>query len=346
MKIAVDVMGSDLGPEPIIKGGILAAKEGIEIILVGKRDIIEEILKKNNVDNLPIFVENAPEVVTMEDSPSKVIKSKPKSSMSIGLRLVKENKAKAFISAGNTGAVLAYSIFILKRLKNILRPAIAATFPSKNGYVTLLDVGGNVNCKPEHLVQFAIMGDVFAKLELGINKPRICLLSNGEEESKGIEQLKKAHFALQKSSLNYIGFKEGRDIFEGNADVFVCDGFVGNICLKLTEGFGKTLLEILKKETSSSISKKIGGLFLKKIFLDLKKKLDYREYGAAPLIGVRGIVMISHGTSDDYAIYNAIKKAKTLVDKKFNEKLSEEIEKNKDLEKNIWKSIKEKIFHQ
>ncbi len=345
MKIVVDVMGSDLGPEPLIKGGIKASKENIGIIFVGKKEKIEEILEKEKVKNLPIEFVHADEEVQMDDSPSKVVKSKPNSSMAVGLNLLKDNKASAFISAGNTGAVLAYSIFILKRLKNILRPAIAATFPTKNGYSTLLDVGGNVNCKPEHLVQFAIMGSVFSKIELGIKNPRVALLSNGEEESKGIEILKKAHYALKKSSINYIGFKEGRDIFEGNADVFVCDGFVGNICLKLTEGIGKTLFEILKHEFQSSLSKKIGAFLLKKVFLDIKRKLDYREYGAAPLIGVKGIVMISHGSSDDVAIYNAIKKAKVLVDKQFNLKLSKEIEKNRDLETTIWKSIKEKIFH-
>ncbi len=345
MKIALDVMGSDLGPEPIIKGGISAAKENIEIILVGQKEKINNVLKKYNVKNLPIFIKHAPQMVLMEDSPSKVIKSKGESSIAVGLKLVKDGNANVFISAGNTGAVLGFSIFILKRMKNIIRPAIAATLPSKNGYVTMLDVGGNVNCKPEHLIQFAIMGSVFSKIELGVDNPRVCLLSNGEEESKGIETLKKVHMALERSSLNYIGFKEGRDVFEGNADVFVCDGFVGNICLKLAEGLGSSLFAILKQNLGASLSKKIGAFLLRNVFRDLKKKLDYREYGAAPLIGVKGIVMICHGSSDEIAIYNAIKRAKLLVEKKFNDKLAEEIEKNKDLEKNIWKAIKDKIFH-
>jgi len=345
MKIALDVMGSDLGPEPLIKGGILAAKENIEVILVGDSSEIEKVLKHYDTKNLPILVKHASQVVRMDESPSKVIKNKRDSSIAVGLQLLKEGNANAFVSAGNTGAVLGYSIFILKRLKNIIRPAIAATFPSINGYVVVLDVGGNVNCKPEHLVQFAIMGEVYTKLELGIEKPKVCLLSNGEEESKGIEVLKKTHFLLEKSSLNYIGFKEGRDIFEGNADVFVCDGFVGNICLKLAEGIGKTLFDILKKDLSSSMLKKFGAFLLKGVFNNIKKKLDYREYGAAPLIGVNEIVMISHGSSDEKAIYNAIKRAKILIKKDFNKKLIQEIERNRDLERNIWKSLRDKIWH-
>lgn len=345
MKIALDVMGSDLGPEAIIKGGILAAKENIEVILVGIQDEINKILANYNTKNLPIFVKHASEVVGMDESPSKVIKNKKDSSIAVGLNLVKEGNAKAFISAGNTGAVLGYSIFILKRLKNIIRPAIAATFPSVNGYVVVLDVGGNVNCKPEHLLQFAIMGAVYAKIELNIENPKICLLSNGEEESKGLDVLKKANFLLKKSSLNYVGFKEGRDIFQGNSDVFVCDGFVGNICLKLAEGMGKTLMDIIKKDLSSSFFRKIGLIFLKKLFKDIKKKLDYREYGAAPLIGVNEIVMICHGSSDEKAIYNGIKRAKILIEKGFNKNLSNELEKNSDLEKNIWKTLKHKIWH-
>ncbi len=345
MKIALDVMGSDLGPEPLIKGGILAAKENIEVILVGKQEEIKKILKRYNSENLPILIKHASEVVQMDESPSKVIKNKKDSSIAVGLKLLKEGNAKAFVSAGNTGAVLGYSIFILKRLKNIIRPAIAATFPSVNGHVVVLDVGGNVNCKPEHLLQFAIMGEVYAKIELGLENPKVCLLSNGEEESKGIEVLKKTHMLLEKSSLNYIGFKEGRDIFEGNADVFVCDGFVGNICLKLAEGLGKNLMELLKNELSGSVVKRIGAWLLKGVFKDIKKKLDYREYGAAPLIGVNEIVMISHGSSDEKAIYNAIKRAKLLIEKDFNKKLTTEIEKNRDLEKNIWKTLKDKIWH-
>ena len=346
MKVALDVMGSDLGPEPIIKGGILAAKkENIEVILVGQQEKIKKILKKYNIKNLPVFIKHAPEIVKMDESPSKAIKNKKNSSMAVGLKLLKDGNSKAFISAGNTGAVLGYSIFILKRLKNIIRPAIAATLPSVNGYVVMLDVGGNVNCKPEHLVQFAVMGSVFAKIELGMDNPRVCLLSNGEEESKGIDVLKKTHTLLEKSSLNYIGFKEGRDVFEGNADVFVCDGFVGNISLKLAEGLGKTLLELLKTNIYSSFFRKLGAFFLKGMIRDIKKKFDYREYGAAPLIGVNEIVMISHGSSDEKAIYNAIKKAKTLIEKDFNKKLGDEIERNMDLERNIWRAFKDKIFH-
>lgn len=345
MKIALDVMGSDLGPEPIIKGGILAAKDNINVILVGHQEEIKKVLQKYNVKDLPLLVKHASEVVNMNESPSKVIKNKKDSSIAVGLKLLKDGNAKAFISAGNTGAVLGYSIFILKRLKNIIRPAIAATFPSVNGYSVVLDVGGNVNCKAEHLLQFAIMGSVFAKIELGIENPKVCLLSNGEEESKGIEVLKKTHILLEKSSLNYIGFKEGRDIFEGNADVFVCDGFVGNICLKLAEGIGKTLFDMLKEDLNSSIFRRFGAFFLKGVFKDIKKKLDYREYGAAPLIGVNEIVMISHGSSDEKAIYNAIKRAKILIEKNFNKRLSEEIEKNRDLEKNIWRTLKDKIWY-
>ena len=344
MRIAVDAMGGDLGPEPIIKGAIKAASEKIEIIIVGKKKLISPILSKYNAKNLPIFLQNADEVVAMNESPSLVVRNKKKSSMAVGINLVKDKKVSAFVTPGNTGAAMAYGIMILKRIKNIQRPAIAVILPTRKGKVVLIDVGSNVDCKPIHLFQFGLMGALLSKNLVGINNPKIALISIGEEDSKGNLQVKKAHEYFKLSSLNYIGFKEGRDILQGEVDVFVCDGFIGNICLKLSESVGSILIDIAKKEIENSLMAKIGAIFLKTSIKKIKKQIEYRKYGSAPLLGLNGAIFISHGSSDENAIYNGIKNAKKFVKSGYNTQLQKELEMYADIDKRkFWDNIKYKI---
>ena len=340
MRIAVDVMGGDLGPEPVIEGAIKAAKENIHIILIGNKEIIEEILKKHNIKNLPIFIQHAPEVVTMDESPSKVIRNKKNSSMAIAFDVVKKGNAKAFISPGNTGAAMGYGITILKRVKNIQRPAIAVVFPTKKSKVVLIDVGGNVDCKPIHLFQFALMGQLYAKNIFFFFNPSVALLSNGSEETKGNELIRKSAELLKKSSINYIGFKEGKDIFSGEINVFVCDGFVGNICLKLAESIGVAIWDIMKKELGNSFLSKIGALFMKNSLKNLKKEIDYTDYGSAPLLGLNEAAFICHGASNSDTIYNGIKNAVAFVKSGYIEQLKKELEFYLDIEKKgFWGNI-------
>ena len=344
MRIAVDVMGGDLGPEPVIEGAIAAAKKNIQIILVGKQEIIEKHLNKLEAKNLPVFIKHAEETVTMSESPSKVVRNKKNSSMAIAYNLVKEGTAKAFISPGNTGAALGYGITILKRLKNIKKPAIAVVLPAKKGNFVLIDVGGNVDCKPLHLFQFALMGTLYAKNILDIKNPSVALLSNGEEESKGNEVIRATSEILKNSSMNYVGFKEGKDIFSGETNVFVCDGFVGNICLKLAESIGVNLWEILKREIAGSFFSKLGIFFIKGSLKKIKKQIDYTEYGSAPLLGLNGASFICHGSSDSNAIYNGIVNAVKFVKSGYNEQLAKELAYYADIEKKgFWSNIKEKI---
>ncbi len=344
MRIAVDAMGGDLGPKPIVEGAVRAASEKIEIILVGKKEVVSPILKEHNIKNLPIFIQNAEEVVTMDESPSTVVRNKKDSSMAKGINLVKEKKASAFITPGNTGAALAYGIMILKRVKNIQRPAIAVILPTRKGRVVLLDVGGNVDCKPLHLFQFGLMGSLLSKNLVGVEKPKVALLSIGEEDGKGNLQVKKSHEYFKLSSLNYVGLKEGRDILQGEVDVFVCDGFIGNICLKLAESVGSILMDIAKKEINSSLWAKIGAMFLKSSLKRIKKQVDYREYGSAPLLGLNGTIFICHGSSDKNAIYNGIINAVKFVKSGYNSQLQKELEFYADIDKRkFWDNIKDKI---
>ncbi len=344
MRIAVDVMGGDLGPQPIIEGALLAAKESIEVILVGDKGVINNTLKNHKIKKLPIFIQDASEVVEMTDSPSKVVRSKKNSSLSVSINLLKDGNAKACLTAGNTGAALVYGMHLLKGVAGIQRPAIAVILPTLKKRVILLDVGGNVDCKPIHLFQFAIMGSLLSKNLFSVKSPSVALLSNGEEENKGNEIVRHTSEMLQKSSLNYIGFKEGRDIFEGAADVFVCDGFVGNICLKLSESLGANLLNLFYHEINSSFLSKVGSLFMRKSLSKIKEQIDYREYGSAPLLGLNGTIFVSHGTSDAICIYNGIKHASEFVGRDFNLQLSKELGYYGDIEKRgFWTNIKERI---
>lgn len=351
MKIVVDAMGGDHAPEAIVEGAVMAAKEyGTEIILTGLSDRIAEELKKHgDPSEHSIQVRHADEVVEMSDIPGKVLRSKKKSSMKIGLDLLKSGEAKAFVSAGNTGAVLAYSTIILRPLKGVDRPAIAIQLPTLRGTSILLDAGANVDCKAFQLFQFAIMGHVYAKSILGQDTPSVGLLSIGEEASKGNEITKEVFQMLEKSHINFTGNVEANEVYRGNADVIICDGFTGNIALKISESLAEMIEHRLKNLFQSSMKSKIGYLLLKSNFAEFKKSVDYSETGGAPLLGINGVCIIAHGSSSAKAIKNAIKRAKELIDKKINEHIQEDIESNledQDLwfrKGIIWKHLKESI---
>ncbi len=335
-------MGGDHAPEAIVEGAVLAARESnCEVILVGIEDRIREELSKHEVGQLPIHVQHADEVVEMSDIPGKVVRAKRKSSMKVGLDLVKSGEADAFVSAGNTGAVLAYSTLILRPLKGVDRPAITIQLPTLKGYSLLLDAGANVDCKPLQLFQFGVMGHVFAKYILGKESPTIGILSIGEEDGKGNEITKEVFHMLKKSHINFVGNIEGKEVYRGNADVVVCDGFTGNIALKISESLAEMIGTNLKTMFTRNWISKLGYFLLKPQLSEFKKKVDHSETGGAPLLGVNGVCIIAHGSSSPKAIKNAIKRASELIEKKINEHIREDIESNlEDIDTSIWKQIK------
>lgn len=332
-KIVVDAMGGDNAPQLIIEGAVAACREyRAEIILVGHADRIKQHLKKMNAAYLPIGIKHAGEVVTMEDNPLDVIRKKKDSSIRIGLELVAQKKADAFVSAGNSGAVASGALFMLKRIKGIERPAIAAVMPTIKGHVVVIDAGANTAVKPFNLVQFAIMSSVYCKYAVQTKNPKISILSNGEEDIKGTDAIREANGLLKNSSLNYIGYVEGSDVFRGNADVVVCDGFTGNVLLKVAEGVAESVGKVLKREIQSSYMARLGYLFARNAFNNLKKKFDYAEYGAAPLLGVTAPVFIAHGKSNAIAIKNAIQTAKRFTESEVVYHIQHDLEVNKDLQ--------------
>ncbi len=333
MKIAVDAMGGDYAPKVTVEGSVLAASEGIPVILVGDRERVEAELEKHDIRELPISVKHAPEVVGMEEPPVQAVRKKKLSSIKVCFDTVLNGEASAVVSAGNSGAAMAAGMFTLKKLNGVDRPAIAVCVPTLKDKAILLDMGGNVDCKPIHIVQFAIMGDVYAKYVLGRDRPRVGLLSNSDEESKGNELTRLSHELIKKSSINYVGPVEGKDIYKGDVDVVVSDGFVGNVVLKLSEGLVEAVVSMLKTEIEQSPLAKLGYFFARGAFKRLKKKIDYSEYGGAPLLGIDGNCIISHGASSSKAIKNAIFRASENVKGKVNTHLMEELEKNKDLER-------------
>lgn len=332
MKIAVDAMGGDYAPAVVVEGALRAAEElDIPIILVGDRARIEAELARHKAANQNISIVHASEVVGMDESPTQAIRKKKDSSLKVCFDLVKSGAAEAVVSAGNSGAAMAAGILLLKKIKGVDRPAIAVSVPTMKDQAVVLDVGGNVDCKPAHLFQFAIMGEVYARYVLKKERPRVGLLSNGEEEGKGNELTRETHALLKASSVNYVGYVEGRDIYRGEVDVVVTDGFVGNVVLKLSEGLVEAVTIMLKNEIMASVPAKIGYMLSRGAFRKLKKKIDYAEYGGAPLLGIEGNCIISHGRSNAKAIMNAIGRAHEYAKSKANLHLSEEIEKNKDL---------------
>ena len=343
MKIAVDAMGGDHAPEAIVEGAVLAAREfDIPVILTGiSHRVHQELEKYEDWKRLGIEVEHADEVVEMNDTPSKVIRSKRKSSMKIGVDLVKKGEASAFVSAGNTGAVLAYSTVILRPLKGVDRPAIAIQLPTAKGTSILLDAGANVDCKSNQLFQFGIMGHAYAKYILGNDNPSIGLLSIGEEDGKGNESTKEAFKLLKRSHINFIGNVEGKEVYRGNADVIVCDGFTGNVALKISESLAEMIGGSLKNLFKTGMTTKLSYMLLKPHLAELKKKVDYSEKGGAPLLGINGVCIIAHGSSSPKAIKNAIYQAHLFVEKKINSHICEDIEYNLNGGGSLWQHIKE-----
>ncbi len=317
MKIAVDAMGGDNAPEAIIEGIIKSSNNdnNLYLTLVGRSDIIGQKLEGFDYSEERIEVVEASEIISMDEAPSAALRKKKESSIAVGCKLVKENKADAFISAGNTGAVMAAGIFHVGRLAGIKRPSIATVFPSGQTETLVMDAGANVDSKPEHLLHFAIMGQIYARNVLKISAPRVGLLSIGEEKKKGNQLTASTYELLQEDQRinNFIGNVEGRDIFNGNCDVVVCDGFVGNIVLKTTEGVASLLFEMLENILKKNLLTKGAALLIKPYLKELMQKVDYRQYGGAPLLGVNGGVIISHGSSDATAISNAIRVAKETI---------------------------------
>ena len=347
MKIAVDAMGGDHAPESVVEGAILAAREyGTEIILTGPAERVQaELEKYKDHSSLPIRVEHAEQVVQMDEAPAKVLRNKKKSSMKIGVDLVKNGEAGAFVSAGNTGAVLAYCTIILRPLKGVDRPAIAIQLPTLTGTSILLDAGANVDCKTSQLFQFAIMGHVFAKYILEKENPGVALLSIGEEDSKGNEITKEVFQMLKNSHINFIGNLEGKEVYRGNADVIVCDGFTGNVALKISESLAEMIGANLKTLFKKNWVSKIGYFLLKSQLAEFKKKVDYSETGGAPLLGINGVCIIAHGSSSPKAIKNAINRAKELIEKKINQHIQDDIEYNLAERKGgLWNQIKNIAF--
>ena len=335
MKIAVDAMGGDFAPHAVVAGAVQAAKEyGAGIILVGIEELIQAELKKHHqVKTLPIEIRTATEVVDMLDSPATVYRRKKDSSIRVDNELVKCGDAVAVISAGNSGAAMATSLFVLGPLEGVERPAIATFMPTMKGTCIVLDVGANVDCKPNHLLQFAVMGDVYAKYLLKNPNPRVGLLSIGEEETKGNELTKEAFKLLTETSLNFIGNVEGRDVMSGKADVVVCDGFIGNVVLKLSEAVAETIGLMIRENIGDNLIRKLGYVMMRPAFRALKRRIDYAEYGGAPLVGINGISLISHGRSSDRAIKNAVRVAMELAKSDVNKHIQEDIEKNVELDK-------------
>lgn len=322
ISIAIDTMGGDYGEKPIIEGLVQALREKpFNAVLVGRRALLEPQIPQN----LREFVsyEEASDVFRMEESATDALKHK-ESTIYKAIELVRDKKVQAIVSAGHSGATMSLATLRIGRINNVLRPAIATLMPSVMGKTLVLDVGANTDCKSEYLFQFAIMGEAYAKEVMKIAKPRVALLSNGEEESKGNELTKEAH-ALLKKMPNFIGNGEGRDIFNGEVDVLVCDGFSGNLVLKATEGAVTAVFDLLKKHIKSSFVAMLGVLFLKPVFRKLKKHIDWQEYGGAPLLGINGCVIISHGKSDGRAIKNAIFQALNFSESKINQIIESEL---------------------
>jgi glycerol-3-phosphate acyltransferase PlsX len=325
--IALDAMGSDSAPRPEVEGAILAAREfGVRVLLVGQSAVLKAELGRHAKRGAEIEIVAASEVITMDDAPLQAYRKKKDSSMHVAARLVKSGGAQAMVTAGNTGAAMATARFLLGMLPSVDRPALAAPFPTaRGGTSVLLDVGANVDSRPAHLVQFAVMGENYYRAIFGTRRPRVGLLSIGEEETKGNELVRETFSRLKKTSLNFVGNVEGKEIFAGDVDVIVCDGFIGNVALKISEGVAHHIGGMLKKALKSTLSAQFGALFSRGAFQEFKKQIDYSEYGGAPMLGVRGVTVIGHGRSNANAIKNAIRVATELVRSKVSEKIEEEL---------------------
>jgi phosphate acyltransferase len=314
MTVILDGMGSDNYPDPEIQAAVTAAELlDEEIIIVGNRELLEPKLQALNLKHLPIQIEHAPEILEMGDHVVESTRKKPQNSMAVGLELIKAGRGQAFVTAGNTGGAMFNALRTLGRIKGVQRPGLTTLFPVKNGHCVVLDIGANADCRPDFLLQFAIMGSLYAEKVLKISKPRVGLLSNGEEPGKGNQLVKDTFPLLANSGLNFIGNVEGKELFGGQADVVVTDGFTGNVLLKSSEAVAKLITDVLKVELMSSYRTKIGALLAKPAFDEIKKMLNPSEVGAAPLLGVDGLVFVGHGRSDAQAMISAIRVAHQAI---------------------------------
>lgn len=329
LTIAVDAMGGDHAPKSEVEGAIRAASEfGVKVILVGLEDVVRaEMAQHHNAAGLPITIQHADEVISMEDAAAKAIRTKKNSSIHVASRLLRDGVAQGFVSAGNTGAVMATAKMIQGMVRGVQRPALASAFPTLKGTpVVVVDVGANVDSTPTMLAQFAVMGEIYSRIIFHIKRPRVGLLSIGEEEHKGNDLTKGATPLLKVLPLNFIGNVEGRDLYSGLADVVVCDGFTGNVALKVSEGLVEMMQGMLRESLASTITRKLGYVLSRQAFTDFRKRVDYSEYGGAPLLGVKGVSIICHGRSNANAIKNAIRVAAEFAEGRINERIEEELD--------------------
>jgi glycerol-3-phosphate acyltransferase PlsX len=325
--IALDAMGSDRAPKPEIEGALQAARHhGVHVLLVGdETHLKQELARYPGARRLGIEVVHASEVITMDDK-VEAIRAKRDSSIRVGLRLVREGRADGFVTAGNTGAAMATAKMVLGALPGVDRPALAAAFPTVTSHAAiLLDVGANVDCNATNLEQFAVMGDIYCRAIFGMKRPRVGLLSIGEEEGKGNSVTREAFPKLKTLPLHFIGNVEGRDLYNGEVDVIVADGFVGNVALKTSEGVARLVRAVLKESLKATITRQVGALLSRNAFSDFKKRLDHTEYGGAPLLGVKGVCFITHGSSNTNAMKNAVRVAAEFADSKVNETIEREL---------------------
>ncbi|MCM8710592.1 phosphate acyltransferase PlsX [Clostridium sp. SYSU_GA19001] len=328
MRLAVDGMGGDFAPDAVIQGCIDAIKEyGVDIIITGPEELLKQKLSKYEYPNEKIQIVNADEIITPNEEPVKALKKKKNSSLVKALNLVKSGAADAVLSAGSTGALMAGASLIIGRISGIKRIALAPILPGKNGSFMIIDAGANVDCKPIYLVQFALMGHIYSQCILNLVNPSIGIINIGAEEEKGNELTKEAYKLLKKTNFNFVGNVEPRDVPNGNVNVLVCDGFVGNTILKTLEGVVSSVFSMLKEEIMSSFKTKIGGVLLKPVFSRFKKKFDYTEYGGSAFLGANGIVIKAHGSSNAKAFKNAIRQALNSYDNKIVDKIKGELEK-------------------
>jgi phosphate acyltransferase len=348
VKIAIDAMGGDLAPAAVVKGAVLAVRElGTPVILVGNQDLVAKELVGQTYDPKLIEVHHCTEVAGMGESPIDVIRKKKDASIRVAFDLVKKGEAQGVVSAGNSGATMALGVVVLGKLPGVERPALGAILPSHSSSTLVIDVGANVDCTASQLVQFAIMAEPLARYIMKRPNPRVGIMSIGEEESKGNDLVRQTTEILKKLPLNFIGNVEGGDIFSGKVDVIVCDGFVGNICLKLSEGLAETLKRMLKEEIGTSLKSKLGFLFLRSAFKRFSKRVDYAEVGGVPLLGLNGTVVVSHGASNPKAIRSAIRVAVQAVENRISEHVSEglknhEVNSHKLKPLRFWSSFKNK----
>ena len=328
--IALDAMGSDRAPKPEIEGAIQAARHhGVHVILVGPEPMLRaELTRYSAAAGLPIEIAHASEVITMDDKAVQAVRAKRDSSMRVGLRLVREGLALGFVTAGNTGAAMATAKMVLGAIPGVDRPALAAVFPTAVGTAAeLLDVGANVDCKPHNLEQFAVMGEIYYRSMFGTQRPRVGLLSIGEEETKGNELTREAFQLLKRLPINFVGNVEGRDLYNGEVDVIVADGFVGNVALKISEGVAHLVRNTLKETLRATITRQVGYLLSRSAFSDFKKRLDHTEYGGAPLLGIKGVCFITHGSSNANAIKNALRVSAEFAERSINSEIERELAK-------------------